>query len=500
MTKYHPGRRFDWEPILDDDSFNSYSLSLSSQYLKEQLSSSSRGVNPEKKRAQIEQIFLQILSALYISSSNIGEPYANTRWTAIPRDRSAYTTKQDSSGKVFGSHSYTVSIVDWLLGKNMLEEQLGNEMKGYSRYRASGDLKDYFDGLGFIWMPIKPIAREQLIIVRDENRKTNKSFRVPLISNNKIEEELDQLETINACLRRHCFSLNLSNDNLRQIEAKDYDDGLDDQSTDINFYRTQLVRIYARGQTNKGGRFYRGWWQHVPSNVRRHILIDGKKTVEIDYSGMSMRLLYASEGVDLDLNTDVYNLGFDDWMGETDPRRPIIKTYVNAVFNDENETYRVSPKDLKLLGVSNQQELRDKLYKAHDRVNLRDRITSGWGLESQYLDSEIALQLMYQFAIHDDPLLPVHDSFITKKGHELYLQQLMLDTFERLTRGKTRVDVTPSVPNEGFREKDKKKDYSKIYVGEEILDALETHKENLITHSFMANYLQSWKKDYCREE
>ena len=200
-------------------------------------------------------------------------------------------------------------------------------------------------------MPVKPITREQLIIVRDKDPRTKDSFRVPLISNDKIEQELDQLEIINACLRRHCFSLNLSNDNLRQLVTTDHADVLDDQSPDINFYQTQIVRIYARGQTNKGGRFYRGWWQHVPSDTRRHILIDGNKTIEIDYSGMSMRLLYASEGVVLVLDTDVYNLGYDDWMGDKDPRRPIIKTYVNAVFNDENETYRVSPKDLQLLLV-----------------------------------------------------------------------------------------------------------------------------------------------------
>ena len=500
MTQYRPGIRFDWFPIFSDGPIYFESLTIASQYLKDQPSSSSRGVNQEKKQTQIEQIFLQILSALYSSSNHMGGQSDNNYWIAIPRDRTAYTTKQNGSEKVLGSHRYSISVVDWLLSKNMLEEQLGNEIKGYSRYRASGDLKAYFESLGFIWMPVKPIAREQLIVVRDKDPKTKNSFRVPLSSNNKIEEELDQLEIINACLRRHCFSLNLSNDNLRQITATDNDGGLDDQSTDINFYRTQIVRIYSRGQTKKGGRFYRAWWQHVPSDVRRHILIDGKKTVEIDYSGMSMRLLYASEGVELDLNTDVYNLGFDDWMGQTDPRRSIIKTYVNAVFNDENETYRVSPKNLQLLGVNNQQELRDKLYKAHDRVNLRDRITSGWGLDSQYLDSEIALQLMYQFAVHDDPLLPVHDSFITKKGNEFYLEQLMLDTFERVTKGKSRVDITPSLPNKGFREKDKKKDYSKIYVGEDILEALDAHKENLITHSLMANYLQSWKKDYCREE
>ena len=45
-------------------------------------------------------------------------------------------------------------------------------------------------------MPVKPIAREQLIIVRDKDPKTKDSFRVPSISNDKIEEELDQLETL----------------------------------------------------------------------------------------------------------------------------------------------------------------------------------------------------------------------------------------------------------------------------------------------------------------
>ena len=496
MSTYFKGQRFDWYSTPTEGPVFEHALSLASDYLSNKDSNTSRGVSKSKRKDKIEAICIQMISALHGSSHSLGDRSGDYQWIAIPRMRRAYATKQDSSGKVFGSHSYTVSIVDWLLSQNMLEEQIGNEFKGYSRYRASGDLKAYLEGLGLIWMPVKPMTREQLIIVRDKDPKTKNSFRVPLISSDKIEEELDQLETINVCLGGHCFSLNISNENLRQIVATD---NAEDEIRHINFYQTQIVRIYARGQTNKGGRFYRGWWQHVPSDIRRHILIDGNKTVEIDYSGMSMRLLYASEGVELDLNTDVYNLGFDDWMGDKDPRRPIIKTYVNAVFNDENETYRVSPKDLKLLDVSNQQELRDKLYTAHDRVNLKDRITSGWGLESQYLDSEIALQLMYQFAIHDDPLLPVHDSFITKKGNELYLQQLMLDTFERVAKGKTRVDVTPSLPNEGFKEKDSSKDYSKTYVGQEILDKYITNKDPLGEYSLMNRYLESWKKDYSKE-
>ena len=498
MSTYFKGQRFDWYPTPTEGPVFEYALSVASDYLSSNNSNTSRGVSKSKRKDKIEAICIQIISALHGSLNALEEKEDDCNWIAIPRDMHAYTTKQDSSGKVFGSHSYTVSIVDWLLGQNMVEEKLGNEFKGYSRYRAAGELKAYLEGLGLIWMPVKPIAREQLIIVRDKDPKSKDKFRVPLISNNKIEEELDQLETINACLRRHCFTLNLSNENLREIKFKKTEND-EDEINHINFYQNQIVRIYARGQTNKGGRFYRGWWQHVPSDVRRHILIDGNKTIEIDYSGMSMRLLYASEGVELDLDADVYNLGFVDWMGDKDRRRSIIKKYVNAVFNDEDERYKVSSKDLKLLDVSNQLELRDKLYIAHDKVNLRDRITNGWGLESQYLDSEIALQLMYQFAIHDDPLLPVHDSFITKKGNELYLQQLMLDTFERVAKGKTRVDVTTSLPNEGFREKDSHKEYSKIYLGQEILDQYITDKDPLGEYSLMNRYLKSWKKDYSKE-
>ena len=35
----------------------------------------------------------------------------------------------------------------------------------------------------------------------------------------------------------------------------------------IDLTRRTLVRIFAEGQFDKGGRFYRGWWQNVPSST-----------------------------------------------------------------------------------------------------------------------------------------------------------------------------------------------------------------------------------------
>ena len=73
-----------------------------------------------------------------------------------------------------------------------------------------------------------------------------------------------------------------------------------------------------------GGRFYRGWWQSIPSQHRPHIRIDGKKTIEVGYSGMCLRILYALAKQEMSLEDDPYNIGLDNWEGRSDKRRSHI--------------------------------------------------------------------------------------------------------------------------------------------------------------------------------
>jgi|TARA_B100001146_G_scaffold196452_1_gene184762 hypothetical protein len=47
---------------------------------------------------------------------------------------------------------------------------------------------------------------------------------------------------------------------------------------------------------SSGGRFYRGWWQNIPRELRQHITIDGEPCSELDYSGQHLLLLYGLEG------------------------------------------------------------------------------------------------------------------------------------------------------------------------------------------------------------
>jgi hypothetical protein len=94
----------------------------------------------------------------------------------------------------------------------------------------------------------------------------------------------------------------------------------------LGLSRIQLDRIFSRGSMGKGGRFYGGWWHSLPSDFRPHITIDGMKTCEVDFSSMSLRIIYAERGIQVPVGDDLYDIGLPDWQGSSDPRRKAIKT------------------------------------------------------------------------------------------------------------------------------------------------------------------------------
>ena len=59
----------------------------------------------------------------------------------------------------------------------------------------------------------------------------------------------------------------------------------------INYSKFKLRRIFSNEELNLHGRFYGGWWQSLPERFRQHITIDGRQTVEVDYSDVDPDLL-----------------------------------------------------------------------------------------------------------------------------------------------------------------------------------------------------------------
>ena len=105
----------------------------------------------------------------------------------------------------------------------------------------------------------------------------------------KTDEYRQNLKRINQCLLRHWADIGIKDTEFDALEARI---GADDEKLPIDFTARTLVRIFSNGSFKEGGRFYRGWWQNVPSEYRKHITIDMKHTVEYDFSQLNPQMLY----------------------------------------------------------------------------------------------------------------------------------------------------------------------------------------------------------------
>ena len=68
---------------------------------------------------------------------------------------------------------------------------------------------------------------------------------------------------------------------------------LDDKKQPIDLTKKMLYRIFSNNDFGQGGRFYRGWWQNVPSEYRQFITIDSKRTQEYDFSQLGPNMIYS---------------------------------------------------------------------------------------------------------------------------------------------------------------------------------------------------------------
>jgi hypothetical protein len=261
----------------------------------------------------------------------------------------------------------------------------------------------------------------------------------------------DNLKRINEFLLTQCIHLNCSNDVLldtidgviKQVDASPIAGryNVKDRPRALNFLGVAMSRIFAHGSLDKGGRFYRGWWQHIRSEYRERILINDSVSVECDYSGMALVCLYAREGQTIGTG-DAYDIGLD-YQGSSDPRRKIVKQYVNAIINDAERKYRIDRVSLKLLGLT-AKDLRQRVNHLHRKI--KHMFHTGVGLELQYVDSKIAEQVMLRFVEMGEVCLPVHDSFIVRRGLQDRLLAVMQEEFERETRTTIQIKSAVGLP------------------------------------------------------
>ena len=508
------GLRFDWYPILQADFLDD--LAAEVIVTIEAARTSTRGSSPAaaEKRTQHQLIIAKhLLSALYCAYSTVSIKKSPTRVSVIKKtggfstDKTKYPTRIHYSFRCFSDVYKALEQLKWI------SIDKGEQGVGYTRIHAKNRLKSTFKAIGLRWTKQQPKPLEDLIVLRDRVEKTPKKpphpkapkkfNKVTLATPDTPEVAVmsNSLYSYNEFLTKHCLALNVNDVELYGIakamsanKASKQDDE-EDIIANLDFSRVQLRRIFSRGDLTKHGRFYNGWWQSVPSIFRQHITIDGYKTSEVDYSNMSLRIVYALQGIERDIDDDLYDIGLDDWLGDDDPRRKLIKIFVNALMNDETGNYKLKPAGLKTLGLIHE-ELLALVLKTHTPI--ADKLTAGIGMKATYLDSQIAELVMRTMQEDGIVVLPIHDSFIVRTGYQRWLEVVMEAAFKAITGGLVSTDADGprlskhfGLTKEQFKVEEQKlaKDPAEGIVAGSALDF-----DTLFKETIMKKYLSYWEQ------
>ena len=479
--------RFDWYPRFDHPLIESKIVQIVDLI-------GSDG-SQRKTQEETEKSTKQILSALY------------SAYFSFPRGSSAVSVSLTSNHYTQSKYSYRIikKVFECLSELHWIEWEKGSEAgKRITRMWAAGELSLAFDGIGLVWSHQETKPKDGLIELRQFKNPegTTKKERGPKLSmavpeSSLVQDYRDNLFSFNQFLLKHCVSLELDDQNLSTLaeeiarrsrdKARVWSTEEDERVGSLDFSRVQLRRIFSRGSLEKGGRFYGGWWQSIPSLYRPHIRIDGKKTIEMDYSSMALRIIYALEGISIAEDDDLYDIGLDDWRANEDERRKPIKTFVNAIMNDESGRFRLSQKDQTLVGISHQ-ELLERVLEKHEPI--KHQFSTGFGLVAQFIDSSIAEEVMLKMMQEDVLVLPIHDSFIVRAGYANWLHEEMKSAFQRILNAGIGVSIEGIKGNSHFQIPMAEVTSEVISLSsEEAWDAF-VEKNN----SIMGRYLNSWQR------
>ncbi len=438
-----------------------------------------RGVSKETKKKE-ELACNIIINALYQAYFSVPGT-----WVSIPLGRSYY------SGKAYSYRSIK-KIYDFLSKNNFIKVKLGSEYaRKYTRIFPIKKLKNKFKNLGLRWRHYHYNNNYIPIVLRDKKVINGivKTVDINLPNSSRINKYRINLNKINKFLLKHCIALDLEDISLSVI-AHLLKKQENKQS--INYSNVYLRRIFSRGSMLLGGRFYGGWWQSVPGKFRGHITIDGQKTSEVDFSTMSLRILYAKENIQIPDNKDLYDIGLRGSKSYLSESRDLIKIYINAILNDDTGNFRLDNKQLNILKLTHNQ-LKEKVYNTHKDIS--KYFSTGIGLKTMFIDSQIAERILLHFLEKEIVVLPIHDSFIINSEYVNELKKTMISQFKEVVGRITKVKIKGPLPSINFID-----DPKLLKITKRINKKLSLkQKEDLIfnnkyPNSIYERYLFGWNK------
>jgi hypothetical protein len=366
------------------------------------------------------------------------------------RDNNAYKAKSRYSSLHIGKK--VIALIDQLKMCGLVHQKIGfqDRVTGSafrSRLWASDLLISMFEGTSIHALSIGDHEGRETVILRDENKADFKYYETDF-----TRETRTLLGRYNALLTRTHIDIHTLEEPSLWVGS-----GNESKRIPIGQHNKFVRRIFNNSSFDEGGRFFGGWWQQCPKEMREYIFIEGSHTSEIDYSGIHLVLMYAKLGVDYweEIGDDPYQIPTPSWWPETMKLRDVAKKLLLIAINasDETKAYLAfrnkSPNGSEEKKMTNDQlsELLESLKLKHSRI--ADQLASGAGIFLMKTDSEVTSKIISHFVDLDVPILTIHDSYIVPLGYEYELLDVMKQAFVEVTgQPNARVESLRYLPHE----------------------------------------------------
>jgi hypothetical protein len=326
----------------------------------------------------------------------------------------------------------TILVADALLDLGLIEHHIGyyvREGKGsshMSRMRAKPELISLIEEHGWNEAMVDKAPDTECIILRDYDADKDRKVDVDYTDTTETERMRKNVCRYNNLLRRTFID-------IPEFPEEGILPEIGEKVITLNRANKFVRRIFNNESWDDGGRFYGPWWQNVPKKWRDKIRIEDEQTIEWDYSGLHIILLYALEGLDywsIDGKDPYWLEGYE----QTEALRGLLKIVLLISINAKNLEKAVAGvrhhanKDIERFRWIYDEEV-DLPRVIEDFSNrhqpIKQSFFSGIGVELQNIDAQIAETVIEELSLNQVPVLSIHDSFVVTRQNEEYLEDIM---------------------------------------------------------------------------
>lgn len=428
MTKINPNysRPLDVHRWTDHPEAKILRDTLWNQYFADVFREGGRGRKPKSDPKKQFKVLLLDLYVAWLQDPNLA--------IGIGMTNSAY--KENARYNALFISAIMIDVVNRAHEVGLIDKVTGTESsRKTTRVRASSSLREMFEktNLTLFDMTLECPSKEVIVLTRNDfinNKKKRVEVDYVDTDHEPIKSMREQVRKYNALLWRTFIDIPpLSEPFIKQPYWDKNAGKTKNKSVRLTQENKFVRRVFYRADWNLGGRFHGGWWQRINKDWRKKIYINDESTVEEDYSGLHINLLYGLQGLQPHDNPYALdNLYFDF---TTKQQRNIVKGIVLNAINASSEksafkAYRQQQQTGSIEKSLNDKQLKlllDEFKEKHPAIV--DSICADKGVELMNIDGKITANVINHFTNKNIPILTIHDSYIVQNIHSGELRTVM---------------------------------------------------------------------------